>query len=72
MHPSNIITHILKERLRQDRIHPDNNEGDYLSILMEEVGEVARAIQLKDINNLKEELIHVSAVCIRWMEELDQ
>lgn len=70
MHPKNIVTAILSERLRQDRIHPDNDLGDYLSILMEEVGEVARAIQLNDIDNLKEELIQVSAVCMRWMEEL--
>lgn len=72
MHPSTIITEILKERIRQDRIHPDNDLSDYLAILVEEVGEIARAIQLRDIDNLKEELIQLSAVCIRWMEDLEQ
>jgi NTP pyrophosphatase (non-canonical NTP hydrolase) len=37
---------------------------------MEEVGEVATAIQLKDQDNLKEELIHVASVCTRWLEAL--
>lgn len=72
MHPSTIITEILKERIRQDRIHPDNDLSDYLAILVEEVGEIARAIQLRDIDNLIEELIQLSAVCIRWMEDLEQ
>jgi NTP pyrophosphatase (non-canonical NTP hydrolase) len=71
MHPSTIITEILKERIRQDHIHPDNDLSDYLAILVEEVGEIARAIQLRDIDNLKEELIQLSAVCIRWMEDLE-
>jgi NTP pyrophosphatase (non-canonical NTP hydrolase) len=64
------MTAILKERIRQDQIHPDNQLSDYLSILIEEVGEVGKAIQNKDQDNLKEELIHTASVCVRWLEEL--
>lgn len=70
MHPTNIIEAILKERIRQETIHPYNEVSDYLSILIEEVGEIGRAIQNKDIDNLKEEIIHTASVCIRWLEEL--
>jgi len=65
-----ILTEIVKERYRQDQLHTDNSKEDYLSILIEEVGEVGKAIQLKDMDNLQEELIQVAAVCVRWIETL--
>lgn len=43
-----------------------NNE--FLTVLVEEVGEVAKA--LLEGNNLEEELIQVAAVCVRWLEEM--
>lgn len=65
-----IIGGILSERLRQDHLHPDFPEDKRLAILMEEVGEVATAIQNGDIENLKEELIQVASVCVRWLEQI--
>jgi NTP pyrophosphatase (non-canonical NTP hydrolase) len=73
------------ERERQEVLHPKPNipkdENDQvkaiahylwltemLSVMIEEVGEVGRAL-LGD-GDLKEELIHVSAVCVRWLESL--
>jgi NTP pyrophosphatase (non-canonical NTP hydrolase) len=70
MESKEILMEIAKERVRQDHLHPENKIGDYLPILIEEVGEVARAIQIGDLDNLKEELIQVMAVCYRWMVEL--
>lgn len=65
-----IISGIIDERLRQDNIHPDFPGEKRLAILMEEVGEVAKAIQNGDIENLKEELIQVASVCVRWLEHI--
>ena len=70
MCPQEILKEVVKERVRQDQLHPENKIGDYLPILIEEIGEVARAIQIGDLDNLKEELIQTMAVCYRWMEEL--
>lgn len=70
MNQVEIINAIVKERLRQDYLHKKNKKDDYLAILIEEVGEVARAIQLKDRRNQIEEIIQVAAVAVRWLEEL--
>jgi NTP pyrophosphatase (non-canonical NTP hydrolase) len=61
---------IIRERKRQDILHPNNKKGLYFPILVEEVGEVAIALQYKDKDNLKEELVHVAAVAVRWLESL--
>lgn len=60
----------MKERVRQDYLHPNNKKDEYLAIIIEEVGEVARAIQIRDKANLKEEIIQVAAVAVRWLEAL--
>jgi NTP pyrophosphatase (non-canonical NTP hydrolase) len=65
-----IIGGIINERLRQDNLHPVFPEDKRLAILIEEVGEVATAIQNGDIENLKEELIQVASVCVRWLEHI--
>ena len=70
MNQIEIINAIVKERMRQDYLHPKNKKDEYLSILMEEVGEIATAIQRKDKDNLKDELIHTASVCVRWLEAL--
>lgn len=45
------------------------DENHALALLMEEVGEVARAINdTEDNDRIKEELLHVIAICIRWIE----
>lgn len=43
-----------------------------LVILVEEVGEVARAIQSGDWVNLRDELVQVAAVACAWAEALDK
>lgn len=70
MNQVEIFNAIVKERKRQDILHPYNKKEEYLAIILEEVGEVARAIQLRDKDNLKEEIIHVAAVAVRWLEAL--
>lgn len=73
------------ERERQDHKHPipwNKSTGDketdalayfiscneMLAILIEEVGEVGSAIQ--GDGDLAEELTHVAAVCVRWLEHM--
>lgn len=70
MNQVEIFNAIVKERIRQDYLHPNNKKDEYLAIILEEVGEVARAIQLRDKDNLKEEIIHVAAVAVRWLESI--
>jgi NTP pyrophosphatase (non-canonical NTP hydrolase) len=65
-----ILNAIIKERQRQDLLHPKNSKGAYLAILVEELGEVAKAIQEGNIDQQKEELIQLSAVVVRWLEEI--
>jgi NTP pyrophosphatase (non-canonical NTP hydrolase) len=52
------------------RKHPEfaRSHQDALAVLMEEVGEVARAILNADIDNLETELFQVAAVVTRWLE----
>lgn len=66
---------IAKERAEQDIKHPDTDHTDqiWLSILVEEVGELAQEINEVHFNNkpsvdLLNELIQVAAVAKRWLE----
>lgn len=71
---------INQERARQDILHPRWLGDDHgLSVLVEEVGEVAKGLyeakNAKDdesesfwISNLESELIQVGAVIFRWLE----
>lgn len=43
-----------------------------VSILTEELGEVARAVNERDRENLKEELVQVAACCRKWFHHLEQ
>ena len=40
----------------------------WLPVLVEEVGEVARAIMEQDNQAMRGELVQVAAVCIAWLE----
>lgn len=65
---SPIIAEILQERKRQDQIWGAQDHDDlvWMLILAREVGEVA-----KDVNashHFHEELVHVAAVCMAWLE----
>lgn len=80
-----IFRAIETERERQEQMHPtpiikttENAEvkavahflylNEMLSILIEEVGEVGSAMQ--GDGDLAEELTHVAAVCVRWLENM--
>jgi len=77
---SQIWTAILKERARQEKKFPGRTIADVpplmkLRILVEEVGEVAEAMDTLDANtvrNLKDELIQVAAVAVGWLESVDK
>lgn len=44
------------------------DQMEFLAVLVEEIGEVGRALQGE--GDLKEELIHSASVCVRWLERL--
>ena len=44
------------------------DQTEFLTVLVEEIGEVARALQGE--GNLKDELVQVASVCTRWLERL--
>lgn len=71
-----VLDLIRTERMRQEKRWGEQNHSDlyWLGILMEEVGEVARAIiegygWEKDRDK---ELIQVAAVAVAWMEAIDR
>lgn len=70
MRRTDVMAAILAERYRQNKLHPHNTLEDMLAVLIEEVGEVGRAVQHQDQVNLEEELVQVAAVCVRWLEML--
>lgn len=45
------------------------NNSEMLTVLVEEIGEIARALQGE--GNLEEELIQAASVCVRWLEVKD-
>ena len=70
-----IIGEIIDERKAQDKDWGPVEEGREIEtmpqVLMEEVGEVARAILEHDPIQQREELIEVAAVAVKWIEWLD-
>ena len=81
---------IADERARQERLRiagkfpftcgdRTRSSLDKLPVLVEEVGEVARAVLQEhgtavqdDARELREELIQVAAVCMAWLESLEE
>lgn len=82
-----VVNEVSAERERQDAKfrpppRPDHTAPDWLAILSEEVGEVARAtVQSRwahsrvaldaETENLRAELIQVAAVAVAWIEHID-
>jgi NTP pyrophosphatase (non-canonical NTP hydrolase) len=65
------VCQVLDERDRQDRKWGSQRhlpEQQWLTILIEEVGECARAILEKDPAGLEKEIVQVSAVALAWKE----
>lgn len=65
---THFFTEVLEERKRQDIKWGEQNHTDleWLAIVLEEVGECAKAILEK--SNLREELVQVVAVIVAWDE----
>jgi hypothetical protein len=67
---------IRAERGRQENRHPAatclHPIGDAVkvAVLLEEVGEVARAVLDGDLDTLTDELVQVAAVAVAWLEAL--
>ncbi len=63
---------IAKERERQDkrwgRDFPERPASYWLGILVEELGEVAKAVIEGKPMHVKNELIHTAAVIFSWLE----
>lgn len=68
---ADIYIAICNERERQNQLHPEFPEALRMAILTEEVGEVAKAIIEVDPANLREELVQVAAVAVRWIQFID-
>jgi len=69
-----VIDLVVAERKRQDRKWGQQNHGPdgWLTILVEEVGEVARAILEGDANSYKKEMVQVAAVAVAALESFER
>lgn len=69
-----ILENVYDERKRQHEKWgvQDHDEDRWIVILMEEVGEVARAIFEDDPANYREELLQVAAVAVAAIEAFDR
>lgn len=67
-----MLNRVIKERDRQDTLYGEEelfaHPFLWLRILVEEVGEVAHAI---DKGDLEEELVHVVATGLGWLEDIE-
>ena len=69
---------VLEERERQLHLHPKGMDDDRgypsrhvsMTVITEEVGELAEAIYEKDREGQKKEAIHVIASTLRFLEEV--
>ena len=79
---ASILAAIDAERTRQELLHssgvlswvasaPECPELLRLAALVEEMGEIGRAIQDCDNSQLAQELKQVAAVAVAWLESLD-
>lgn len=66
-----ILRNVAKERSRQDIIHGERQDfapERWLVILVEEVGEVSKAITERNTDEYYMELVHVAAVAVAALE----
>jgi NTP pyrophosphatase (non-canonical NTP hydrolase) len=66
-----ILEAVLAERERQDERwgdQTDNTDLQWMSILTEEIGEVAKDVNDQRLGGMFEELIQCAAVCFAWSE----
>ena len=62
---------IEKEMARQDKKWGKQSHYNHvwLSILIEEVGEIGKAINEQDLENLEIELVQTTAVLVQWIND---
>lgn len=66
-----VLSDVNAERYRQEEIHPEIlTVPERFQTLVEEIGEVATALQNRDSQNLYEELIQVAASAVRMAEQV--
>lgn len=67
-----VMAEIVAERKRQDEKHGAEQTGtdlEYLSWLMEELGEVAKGLIDKDSDtDVNKEIVQVGALAVKWLE----
>jgi NTP pyrophosphatase (non-canonical NTP hydrolase) len=49
---------------------PSMSNSYAVTVLTEELGEIARAVQDRNEANLREELIQLASCCVAWLERL--
>jgi NTP pyrophosphatase (non-canonical NTP hydrolase) len=69
-----LMQEIADERIRQDAKWGEQNHypARWVTILVEEVGEMAKAILNEDLAHTRKELVQVAAVAIAMLESLDR
>ncbi|NBW23500.1 MAG: hypothetical protein EBR82_87720 [Caulobacteraceae bacterium] len=82
MSTHDVLIDVAAERLRQEGLKAsgkfpatcadDIPAASKFAILVEEVGEVARAINDGDPEHMREELVQVAAVAVAWVEALSR
>jgi NTP pyrophosphatase (non-canonical NTP hydrolase) len=66
-----ILLDIHDERSRQDSLHPGKlSLPERFVTICEELGEVAEALQDKDMEGIYRELIDTAASCVRMAEQV--
>lgn len=73
-----VLVDVAEERVRQEAKWGDqslawiDDSGVALSVLVEEVGEVAKSLLEEPIRLTREELVQVAAVATAWVEAIDR
>lgn len=61
-----------KGKFRHTPADPEMAHSYVLTVIVEEVGEIARAIQSGDKMNLRDEITQVAAISLAWLEGFDE
>jgi len=69
-----VMIEIRQERNAQDKKWGEQNHTDlyWLGVLMEEVGEAAKALIEGKFAHARVELVQCAAVCVAWIECIDR
>jgi NTP pyrophosphatase (non-canonical NTP hydrolase) len=68
---SGVLWEIVQERQRQDAkwgTHRDLTDFQWLTVIVEEVGEIGRAILQNKHDDVHKEIVQVAAVAVAWLE----